>query len=172
MPQTHSHSQKIDAHRAKAHGRKLKLPPVCGGVFHRVHFGSSVADTATATAAKSKKLHITLVRLPRVIKVTASIQEQVPEMTFMTPASQRLYLRSAQRISRNRVRLQFLDASFSLNIRLLRYLVDPAYAAEMDSALKKLQFSREELQEMARDNPMPLDLFAPSGQDLISDSWK
>jgi hypothetical protein len=54
----------------------------------------------------------------------------------------------------------------------LRYLVDKDYATKMDATLKSLQFSREELQEMARDNPLPNELIPPSGEDLISESWK
>jgi hypothetical protein len=54
----------------------------------------------------------------------------------------------------------------------LRYLVDRNYAAKIDSSLKSLQFSRQELQEMARDNPPPPELLAQPKQDLISDSWK
>lgn len=54
----------------------------------------------------------------------------------------------------------------------LRYFVDPLYAAEMDAALKSLQFSREELKAMARDNPPPPELFAQPEQDLTNESWK
>jgi hypothetical protein len=54
----------------------------------------------------------------------------------------------------------------------LRYLVDPSYAAKMDAALKDLQFSRAELEEMARDNQPPVELLDQAEQDLTSDSWK
>jgi len=55
----------------------------------------------------------------------------------------------------------------------IRYLVDSNYAAKMDATLKSLQFSREELQQMSRDNPPPATLLdEPGGDDLIGDSWK
>lgn len=54
----------------------------------------------------------------------------------------------------------------------LRYLVDPVYAAEMEASLQRLQLSREELQEIAGDNPPPPELLDQSEQDLTSESWK
>lgn len=54
----------------------------------------------------------------------------------------------------------------------LRYLVDEKYAAKVDDSLKALQFSREELALMARDNPPPANWYDEPEQDLTRESWK
>jgi len=54
----------------------------------------------------------------------------------------------------------------------VRYLVDERYAAKVDATLKELQFSREELRELARDNPPPPEWFNEPERDLARDPWK
>jgi hypothetical protein len=54
----------------------------------------------------------------------------------------------------------------------LRYLVDKAYAAKIDESLERLQFSRRELEEMARDNPPPSEWYDVVEPDLTRESWK
>jgi hypothetical protein len=54
----------------------------------------------------------------------------------------------------------------------LRYLVDEKYAAKMDQTLKSLQFSRDELAELARDNPPPSWWYDEPEQDMTRESWK
>lgn len=60
----------------------------------------------------------------------------------------------------------------TIDVGTLRYLVDPAYAAKTDAALKALQFTRDELKELANDNPAPPDWFSEPGRDLRRESWK
>ena len=54
----------------------------------------------------------------------------------------------------------------------LRYLVDAKYAAEIDSALERLQLSRDELTELARVSPPPHEWYAQPERDLTRKSWK
>jgi len=54
----------------------------------------------------------------------------------------------------------------------LRYLVDEKYAAKMDQTLKSLQFSRDELAELARDNPPPSSWYDEPERDMTRESWK
>jgi hypothetical protein len=54
----------------------------------------------------------------------------------------------------------------------LRYLVDKDYAAKMDKSLESLQFSREELAELARNNPPPREWYDEPADDLTRESWK
>jgi hypothetical protein len=54
----------------------------------------------------------------------------------------------------------------------LRYLVDSNYAEEVNKTLKSVRLSRNELRELARDNPPPLEFLERTGQDLTRASWK
>jgi hypothetical protein len=54
----------------------------------------------------------------------------------------------------------------------LRYLVDQDYAKELEAALGSVRLSREELREMARDNPPPPEVFDEPGRDMTRESWK
>ena len=55
---------------------------------------------------------------------------------------------------------------------VLRYLVDPDYAAMMDAKLKSLQFTEEELERLIRDNPPPDEWFNEPESDSTHESWK
>jgi len=54
----------------------------------------------------------------------------------------------------------------------LRYLVDEKYAAKIDKSLESLRLSRDELAEMARDNPPPPAWYDEPERDLSRESWK
>jgi hypothetical protein len=54
----------------------------------------------------------------------------------------------------------------------VRYLVDEAYAAEVEASIRRMQFTREELAQLARDNPPPPDWYTQPSQDLTRDCWK
>jgi hypothetical protein len=54
----------------------------------------------------------------------------------------------------------------------LRYLVDAAYAAEIETAIRQSQFSRDELARLARENPPPPEWYAQPSQDLTREGWK
>ena len=54
----------------------------------------------------------------------------------------------------------------------LRYLVDKKYAARIDKSLASLRLSRDELAEMARDNPPSPEWYDESGDDFTRESWK
>jgi hypothetical protein len=54
----------------------------------------------------------------------------------------------------------------------LRYLVDERYASEMDAKLVRLQFTDEELENLALSEPPPGFLEQADVVDLTRDSWK
>jgi hypothetical protein len=54
----------------------------------------------------------------------------------------------------------------------IRYLVDEAYAAGIETAIREVQFTREELAEFARTNPPPPEWYAQPSQDLTREGWK
>jgi hypothetical protein len=54
----------------------------------------------------------------------------------------------------------------------LRYLVDPVYAAEADLSAKSLQFTREELAEMAKHSKPPQWFYDEPEEDVRLESWK
>lgn len=64
------------------------------------------------------------------------------------------------------------DEAVSIDAKTLRYLADPEYAKRIDSELKQLQFTEEELERIAKDNPPPPEWFSQPSRDLTRESWK
>jgi hypothetical protein len=59
----------------------------------------------------------------------------------------------------------------SIDAGTLRYLVDDAYAAEIEASIRESQFTRGELAQMVRDNPPPPEWYAEPSQDLTREGW-
>jgi len=64
------------------------------------------------------------------------------------------------------------DATISVDSSTLRYLVDKAYAVEIDAELKRTRPSRDELREFAKNNPPPSDWYEGADKKPIIPLWE